>query len=118
VQQQALVGYQKVIQTAFQDVDNALVDQERTRERLTSLRQQVATLREYVRLARLRYDNGYSSYLEVLYSENLLYNAELITTGVQGTLFQALVSLYKAMGGGWVIVADRTTGQDAGAKEQ
>jgi multidrug efflux system outer membrane protein len=115
-QQQALFRYQQVIQTAFQEVDDALVDQQRTREQITSLGRQVESLRDYVRLGRLRYDNGYTSYLEVLYAENLLYTAELTATDVQGTLFRALVNCYKAMGGGWVTMADKMTGQSA-AKE-
>jgi multidrug efflux system outer membrane protein len=112
VQQQSLIRYQQVIQTAFQEVDDALVDQQRTREQLASLARQVESLRDYVRLARLRYDNGYTSYLEVLYAESLLYNAQLKLTDVQGTLFKALVNLYKSMGGGWVVVADKMTGQE------
>jgi outer membrane protein, multidrug efflux system len=116
VEQQALVRYQQVIQTAFQEMDNALVDQQRTREQMASLVQQIDSLRDYVRLGRLRYDNGYTSYLEVLYAENLLYTAELTRTAVQGTLFQALVNCYKATGGGWVVLADKMTGQDL-AKE-
>ncbi len=117
VQQQTLFRYLQVIQTAFRDVDDALVDQQRTREQLISLASQIESLRDYVRLGRLRYDNGYTSYLEVLYAENLLYNAELTRTDVQGTLFQALVNCYKAMGGGWVVVADKMTGQNVEAKE-
>jgi multidrug efflux system outer membrane protein len=42
----------------------------------------------------------------VLYSQALLFNAELTNTQVQGTLFQALVNLYKSMGGGWVVEAE------------
>jgi multidrug efflux system outer membrane protein len=106
VQQQALFRYQQVIQTAFREVDDSLVDHRRTREQLAALARELEALREYVRLSRLRYDNGYTSYLEVLYSETLLYNAELTNTQVQGTLFQALVNLYKAMGGGWVVEAE------------
>jgi multidrug efflux system outer membrane protein len=109
VQQQNLIRYRQVIQTAFQEVDDALVDQQRTREQLTSLLQQVEALQNYVRVARLQYDNGYTSYLDVLYAESQLYNAQLKLTEVQGTLFNALVSLYKSMGGGWVSEADRLT---------
>jgi hypothetical protein len=50
----------------------------------------------------LRFDEGYSSYLEVTYSRNLLYNAELIRTGVQRSLLQAFANLYKAMGVGGI----------------
>jgi len=106
VQQQTLLRYQQVIQTAFREVDDSLVDHQRTREQLASLARETAALRDYVRLARLRYDNGYTSYLEVLYSQTLLYNSEILHTVAQGTLFQSLVNLYKSMGGGWVVEAE------------
>ncbi len=100
VQQEVLFSYQQAIQTAFREVNDALVDQQRTREQLASLKQQVDDLRGYVAIARLRYDEGYASYLEVVYAENQLYAADLAYVGAQGTLFQALASLYKAMGVG------------------
>jgi multidrug efflux system outer membrane protein len=58
-------------------------------------------LQDYARLANLRYDEGYSSYLEVLDAERSLFNVELIHAQTQADLFSALVDLYKAMGGGW-----------------
>lgn len=113
VQQQTLVRYQQVIQTAFREVDDSLVDHQRTREQLAALARETAALRDYVRLARLRYDNGYTSYLEVLYAQTLLFNSEILHTVTQGTLFQALVNLYKSMGGGWVVEADQLTAASA-----
>lgn len=109
LQQQALFRYQQVIQTAFREVDDTLVDQKRTREQLSSQRQQVSTLKDYARIARLRYDEGYTSYIEVLDAERSLFDAELSYTQTQGVLFQALVNLYKAMGGGWIAEADKIT---------
>jgi multidrug efflux system outer membrane protein len=109
VQQQTLLFYQQAIQTAFQEVDDALIDQKRTREQLEALAQQVDALRTYADLAWVRYENGYTSYLEVLDAESRLYTAELTYAKAQGTLFQALVNLYKAMGGGWVVKADEMT---------
>jgi multidrug efflux system outer membrane protein len=109
LQQQALITYQQSIQTAFREVDDALIDQRRTREQLDALGQQVGSLRQYANLAWVRYENGYTSYLEVLDAQTRLYNAELVHTNAQGNLFQALVNLYKAMGGGWVAEADRMT---------
>jgi outer membrane protein, multidrug efflux system len=100
VQQETLFRYQQVIQTAFQEVNDSLVDQERTKEQLAALTRQVEALREYARLAWLRFDEGYSSYLEVTYSQNLLYNSELERTEVQRVLLQAFANLYKAMGVG------------------
>lgn len=101
VRKQALLSYQKAIQTAFREVDDALVDQALTREQLAAQERQVRALKDYARFARLRYDNGYTSYLEVLDAERTLFSAELAYTQTQGGLFQAMISLYKAMGGGW-----------------
>ncbi len=104
-----LVRYQQVIQTAFREVDDALVDQQRTREELASRARQVDALRDYASSARSRYEEGYGEYLDVIYAESQLYNAELTYVETQGTLFRALVNLYKAMGGGWVAEAERAT---------
>jgi multidrug efflux system outer membrane protein len=100
--EEALLQYQKTIQNAFRDVDDALVDQRRSREQLDAQRRQVEALRTYAGTARLRYDNGYTSYIEVLDAERSLFDAELGLTQTKGGLFQALINLYKAMGGGWV----------------
>ena len=109
-QQQALFTYKKTIQTAFQDVNNSLEDQKQTREQLVALGRQVDALRDYARVARRRYDNGYTGYIEVLDAERSLFNSELAYAQTQGTLFQAMVNLYKAMGGGWVAEAEKMAG--------
>ena len=100
-QQQALFSYQKAIQTAFREVNDALIAQDRTRVQLEAQRQQVDSLRQYADTARLRYDNGYTSYIEVLDAERSLFQAQLQFTQTQQKRLQALVDLYKAMGGGW-----------------
>ena len=112
-QQQALLQYQKSIQTAFQEVEDALVSLQQSREQVAAQGRQVDSLRTYARLARLRYENGYTSYLEVVDAESRLFNAELSYTQTQGIVFTSLVSLYKAMGGGWVVDAERLTGVDS-----
>ncbi|MGH8634480.1 MAG: efflux transporter outer membrane subunit, partial [Burkholderiales bacterium] len=106
-QKQALYAYQQAIQSAFREVSDALIDQTKTREQLAAQARQVEALRSYARLARLRYDNGYTSYLEVTDAETKLFNTELQYTQVQGQLFFALINVYKAMGGGWVVEADK-----------
>ena len=106
VQQQTLVNYQRVIQNAFREVDDSLIDQDRTRETLDAQRLQVLALNDYARLAKLRYDEGYSSYLEVLDADRSLFNVDLLYTQTQADLFSALVNLYKAMGGGWIDLAN------------
>ena len=109
VQQQTLINYQSVIQNAFREVEDALVDQDRTRVQLEAQGEQVAALQDYARLARLRYEEGYASYIEVLDAERSLFNVELEYTQTKSELFRALVDLYKAMGGGWVATAENMT---------
>jgi multidrug efflux system outer membrane protein len=53
----------------------------------------------------LRYDEGYSSYIDVLDAQRQLFNAELQYIAVQGDVYASLVSTYKAMGGGWIDIA-------------
>jgi len=114
VRRQALAGYRKAIQGAFREFNDALADQARTREQLAAQASQVQALQKYVELAQLRFDNGYASYLEVLDAQRSLFNAQLSYTQNQGVLFQALINLYKAMGGGWVTEADKLTVGTAG----
>jgi multidrug efflux system outer membrane protein len=105
LQQEAVYGYQKVIQNAFREVDDALIDRSKSVQRIEALSRQLEALRNYARLARLRYDEGYASYLEVLDADRSLFNVELSHTTGQNTLFRSLIDIYKSMGGGWVTIA-------------
>lgn len=71
-QQQALFGYQKAVQEAFREVNDALVNQYQTGEQLLAQRRQIQSLEQYSETARLRYDNGYTSLIEVLDAERSL----------------------------------------------
>jgi len=116
VRQQSLFNYQKAIQTAFREVEDALVDQLKSREKLDAQMNQVSALRTYKDLALMRYENGYSSYLELLDAERNLFSVELAYVQTRGNQFQALVNLYKAMGGGWITATDEKRQADSGKK--
>ncbi|MFO1393703.1 MAG: efflux transporter outer membrane subunit [Steroidobacteraceae bacterium] len=102
---QLLANYEKTVQGAFADVDDALIATQKSTERTEAQRLQVEALGDYARLARKRYEGGYSSYLEVLDAENSLFNAQLLYSQGQRDRFIAHVDLYKALGGGWVDAA-------------
>jgi outer membrane protein, multidrug efflux system len=108
-QRLALANYSKTIQAAFGDVENALITAEKARATQAALQRTVAALADYARLARLRYDNGYTSYIEVLDAERSLFEAQLSYVHSQNTALSAQVAIYKAMGGGWIDAADRLT---------
>ena len=102
---QLLANYEKVVQRAFADVDDALISTQTTAERSAAQRRQVEALRDYARLSRKRFEGGYSSYLEVLDAESSLFNAELLYSEGHRERLLAHVDLYKALGGGWVDAA-------------
>jgi multidrug efflux system outer membrane protein len=108
VQQELVGNYEKTIQTAFAEVDDSLIAVRKGNERLQAQRAQLAALGRYLQLAKLRYDNGYTSYLEVVDAERNLFNAQVAYAQTQGDVLQSLVGLYKAMGGGWVEDAEKT----------
>lgn len=108
-QQEALFAYKGSIQNAFADVATALVDRSTSLERLSALRAEVRANANYARLARLRYENGYTSYIEVLDAESKLFASQLALTAQQGQVLTASVNLHQAMGGGWVGIADSKT---------
>ncbi len=108
-QQQALFSYEKTIEVAFQEVDDALIGLQKSREQFVTQGRQVEALSTYAHLARLRYEGGYTSYIEVLDAERSLFNAQLSLTQTRTNVLTSVISLYKAMGGGWVTDADART---------
>jgi multidrug efflux system outer membrane protein len=105
--EQAVFSYQKSIQNAFREVEDALIDRGKSGQRLEALARQLKALRNYSRLARMRYDEGYTSFLEVLDADRSLFNVELSYASGQNTLFRSLINIYKSMGGGWVDLAEQ-----------
>jgi outer membrane protein, multidrug efflux system len=117
-QLQALFQYQRSIQTAFQEVSDSLIAHRKAREQLELQGRQVDTLRNYAGLARLRYENGYTSYIEVLDAERSLFSAEVSYAQTQSAAYTSLVNLYKAMGGGWVTEAERLAVKEPAPADQ
>jgi len=106
VQRQALVGYAQSIQTAFREVDDALISSVKFREEQLAQGRRVDALQEYAHYAQIRYDEGQVSFIEVLDSERRLFDAELLLVQSKNDVYASLVGLYKAMGGGWIQQAE------------
>ena len=109
VKRAALSAYEQTIQNAFADTENALVSREKLEEQFAAEKKRVAAYREYTRLAWLKYNGGYTPYLDVLYAETQLFPAELSVAQTQAATFSSIVTIYKAMGGGWVDKAEQMT---------
>jgi multidrug efflux system outer membrane protein len=118
LERQALYTYEKSIISAFQDVENALID----RTKFGQIREEQAynleALRRFRDLAALRYREGATIYLEVANAEQSLFNAELAFVTTQSLLFQSYANLYKAMGGGWVEEAEELVDNSLAGKAE
>ena len=100
-QVQALEQYRKAVENAFREVDDALIGGSKSREALDSRIRQVDALKIYARNAKLRYEGGYSSFLEVLDAERSLFQAQIYESQARGQALIAATTLYKVLGGGW-----------------
>lgn len=107
VQREALAFYQATILNAFREMNDALIGAVKRREEAEAQAKRVIALQDYARLSRLKFDNGYASYIEVLYSENELFSAELVAVRSKAESYTELVNIYKATGGGWVDEAEK-----------
>jgi multidrug efflux system outer membrane protein len=118
LQRQALHAYEKSIISAFQDVENALIDRTKFGQIREEQAKNVEALRRFRDLADLRYREGATIYLEVANAEQSLFNAQLAYVTTQAQLFQSYANLYKAMGGGWIENAEELVGKSlAGTAE-
>jgi len=106
VREVALLEYESSIQQAFSDVENALVSRMKLAQQLQAQKKLVEASREYTRLAQLQYDGGYVPYSTVLQAQEQLFPAELNFAQYRASLLASVVGIYKAMGGGWVMLAD------------
>lgn len=99
--EELVLNYQKTIAGAFRDVSNALIavnKQHAAREQQEKL---VEAARDATHLARVRYQGGATSYLEVLTTDSNLFSAQLNLVNTQEGEALSLVQLYGALGGGW-----------------
>ena len=101
-QKAALLSYQLAIQSAFADVENALVARGELSTQVAAQERLVQALQNYAHLSQLLYEGGREPYSTVLQAEEQLFPAELNLVVVRSQLLASLVGIYKAMGGGWV----------------
>jgi outer membrane protein, multidrug efflux system len=107
--QESVARYQQVVQDAFREVSDGLIAYERTREFRERQQESTQAHRDATDLANVRYEGGVTSYLEVLYNEQELFNAELILAQARRDEFLSVIQLYRALGGGWTQSAEMQT---------
>lgn len=97
----AVAQYERSIQTAFREVADALAGRATLSEQLRAQQAQAQAEETRFRLADLRFQNGASSYLDVLEAQRALFQSQQAVVVAQTAQQQNLVTLYKVLGGGW-----------------
>lgn len=100
--QQAWLNYQQTVRAAFADVGNALSRVKTTEAEAFAQLRQVKANQESLRIASLRYDAGYATHLDQLDAQRQLFASQLAQIDARQRRLSATVTLYKALGGGWV----------------
>jgi multidrug efflux system outer membrane protein len=99
--QESVAVYQQTVQGAFREVSDSLIAYQRTREFCQRQEERTQANRDATAIANTRYEGGVTSYLEVLYNEQELFNAELGLAQARRNELLSVVQLYRALGGGW-----------------
>jgi len=100
-QQEALLVYRQTIQEAFREVSDALIGYRKSQEFRVQQELLTRSAQDAAHLSDIRYQGGAASYLEVLTNQTNYFSAELNLAQAQRNELLALVTLYKALGGGW-----------------
>ena len=98
---EAELTYKQTVQQAFGDVSNALVGYTQSRLFRMKIEQQTATYKETARLANVRFEGGYTSFLEVLVTQQQYFTSELGLAQAWFAEMNEYVQLYQSLGGGW-----------------
>ncbi len=100
---QALAQYEQTILVAFKEVEDALTAVHTASTQRKAQQEQVEAMRSAFQLANLRFQNGITSYIEVLLAKRALFESESALMTTQRLHLVSIVQLYKALGGGWML---------------
>ena len=100
-QQEAAVNYQRVVLSAWHEIDDALTAYSAEQQRRDQLETSVADNQKALSLAQAQYKGGIGSFVQVLITERSLLSAQQDLAENTTEISTNLVSLYKALGGGW-----------------
>jgi multidrug efflux system outer membrane protein len=100
---ESLANYEQTVLLALEETENALSDFARERQRLEHLTRAAAASREAADLAGQRFEGGVSDFLTALDAYRTSLEAEDQLAISRTRTATALVTIYKALGGGWDI---------------
>ena len=99
--QQFYEQYQDTVLRAARELDDAAINFAKARAQVEILRDTVQAARRSLDIATIQYREGLVDFQRVLDSQRTLFSQQERLVTIQGGVMQSLVTLYKAMGGGW-----------------
>jgi outer membrane protein TolC len=100
-ERELIENYRKFILAALADVESALASSSRTEDQELLQEQVLEQARRALRLAEIRYREGFDDLLTVLDAQRTLFQAEDQLAQIRLARLQAAIGLFKAFGGGW-----------------
>lgn len=99
--QQAIEAYRATVVNAAREINDAVIQVERTAEQRLILEETVLASERALSLASTRYREGYADFQRVLDAQRVVFTSADRKLQNDGAHLSALVALYKAIGGGW-----------------
>ncbi|WP_375670984.1 efflux transporter outer membrane subunit [Bartonella sp. CL434QHHD] len=103
---QAFITYRAAVLEALEDVENALVRLTKEHQRLEKLIVANKASLHSLKLSRSLFENGNTSFLELLNADRSYYSAQMALKDSRVSLVTQYITLMKALGGGWDGVVD------------
>lgn len=100
-QKQALANYESVVENAFREVNDALINLRQNTVRETALYNGQMAAKKALEISENRYQAGYSAYLDVLDAQRVYNDTALAFAQSRQARLVATVELFQALGGGW-----------------
>lgn len=99
--EEALLRYEQTLLRALEEVESAIVAYCEETVRSEALARSVAAAERSVELVNSLYRTGLTDFQNVLDTERSLFQQQDVLAESQGKVVQNLVTLYRALGGGW-----------------
>lgn len=108
-QKQALVNYEKAIQTAFKEVSDVLATRATMEHQLNSQYRLQKNYQETYNIAHARFRSGLDNYLNVLDAERSLFANQQSILNLELQKILSQIELYQVLGGGATLLAEQIT---------
>ncbi|NCI50952.1 TolC family protein [Sediminibacterium roseum] len=99
--EKTIIAFRQSVLNAAGEVSNALVKVEKTKEQQKIAQEKVLILQQGIGNAKMLFANGMANYLEVITAQGNVLQGELSLAQLQKEQSDAVIELYRSLGGGW-----------------